>query len=554
MYNCLLTVNQNFDSNSTKLQNEYQSCKTLKDSQPCLVSMDNYCLTFVSTVNSEKAIYQTNVKGLIPTINSKEKTLTLNSKEFKSPLLQVQSELAILEKIKHFCQRYSDESLLWNPIVFSTYNTAKEAFFSDNSHENSLSKKVRLSFGIFCPILVLIMLGNFQHVMESCGFYPLDFTLHNVVVFLGGFLWITIATVLLMTFEKLAFKKTIPEEVTIVLESLNTIIGFGLPIYIVNKFRPNVQLALFYTAWSAMMNLKIISYVYFMHELRRSLPEILKLNKRTDLQAKQALEKEVSTENLEVIQKYSDDIPEIVNLKDISYFYCVPTLTYQLWYPKTQKVRWSYVAKLSIQFVYFFFSFFYFMNYHFAPRLRIAAESFRNGTLFEKYQQVCYFTTYFSILMGIFFCLFFHVFLNLLSELFCFGDREFYKDWWYCSKSAEFWNKWNRPVHKWVQRHVYFPLQKRGYSKVTGLVAVFFVSGLIHEYIFCLPGRLLEYYTFLWFWSQSLTIIIEKKLENNHIRLQKLFFGIACGLGGFWIPIVIIIYYNEHLSMVQDKN
>ena len=398
--------------------------------------------------------------------------------------------------------------------------------------------------------MLLVILANFQHVMESSGFYSLDFALHNVVVIFGGLIWITIATVLMIAFEKLTFKKKMSKEITRSLESLNTIVGFILPAYLVTKFRPNVQLALFYTAWSSMMNLKIISYVYFMHELRRSLPEILRLNKRTDLQAKQALDREVSTENLKVIKKYTDDISEIVNLKDILYFYCVPTLTYQLWYPKTQKVRWSYVAKLSIQFIYFFFAFFYFMNRHFTPHLRIAAESFRNGSSLEKYKQVCYFTAYFSVLMSIFFCLFFHAFLNLLSELFRFGDREFYKDWWYCGQSAEFWNKWNRPVHKWVQRHVYFPLQKRGYSKVTGLIAVFFVSGLVHEYIFCLPGRLVDYYTFLWFWSQSLIIIIEKKLEKNHSHLQKLIFGISCSLGSVWTPIVIIIYYNRHLGMI----
>ena len=118
MYNCLLTVIQDSHNDSKKVQNDHHTSKTLKGPQPCLLSMDNYCLTFVSTENNEKIIYQTTVKGLIPSVNSKEKLLTLTNRESKFELLQIKSELDILDKIKYFCQRPFDESLLWNPIVF----------------------------------------------------------------------------------------------------------------------------------------------------------------------------------------------------------------------------------------------------------------------------------------------------------------------------------------------------------------------------------------------------------------------------------------------------
>ncbi|EYU23668.1 hypothetical protein MIMGU_mgv1a022758mg, partial [Erythranthe guttata] len=64
-----------------------------------------------------------------------------------------------------------------------------------------------------------------------------------------------------------------------------------------------------------------------------------------------------------------------------------------------------------------------------------------------------------------FYC-FFHLWLNILAELLCFGDREFYKDWWNARTVEEYWRMWNMPVHKWMVRHIYFPCLRNGISKV----------------------------------------------------------------------------------------
>jgi diacylglycerol O-acyltransferase-1 len=33
--------------------------------------------------------------------------------------------------------------------------------------------------------------------------------------------------------------------------------------------------------------------------------------------------------------------------------------------------------------------------------------------------------------------------LNIVAELMCFGDREFYKDWWNAKTVEEYWRMWN---------------------------------------------------------------------------------------------------------------
>ena len=77
----------------------------------------------------------------------------------------------------------------------------------------------------------------------------------------------------------------------------------------------------------------------------------------------------------------------------------------------------------------------------------------------------------------------FHLFLNIMAELTQFGDRRFYSDWWNAGNLGEYWRKWNQPIHNWLQRHIYFPLRRAGFSSSSGLLITFTVSAIFHEYI-----------------------------------------------------------------------
>ncbi|CAK9144145.1 unnamed protein product [Ilex paraguariensis] len=71
--------------------------------------------------------------------------------------------------------------------------------------------------------------------------------------------------------------------------------------------------------------------------------------------------------------------------------------------------------------------------------------------------------------------------LNILAELLCFGDREFYKDWWNAKTVEEYWRMWNMPVHKWMVRHIYFPCLRNGIPKGVAVLISFLVSAIFHE-------------------------------------------------------------------------
>lgn len=80
------------------------------------------------------------------------------------------------------------------------------------------------------------------------------------------------------------------------------------------------------------------------------------------------------------------------------------------------------------------------------------------------------------------FYILFHSYLNLVAELTRFADRNFYNDWWNASNTDTYWQKWNQPVHSWGLRHIYTPLRRSGYSRLTSALVVFFISAIAHEY------------------------------------------------------------------------
>lgn len=86
-------------------------------------------------------------------------------------------------------------------------------------------------------------------------------------------------------------------------------------------------------------------------------------------------------------------------------------------------------------------------------------------------------------------CGFFLVFdcmLNCVAEITCFADREFYQDWWNSTSFEEFARKWNRPVHEFLLRHVYYEsMSTYKLSRGLALVGTFVFSIVLHEVVLC---------------------------------------------------------------------
>jgi diacylglycerol O-acyltransferase 1 len=126
----------------------------------------------------------------------------------------------------------------------------------------------------------------------------------------------------------------------------------------------------------------------------------------------------------------------------------------------------------------------------------------------------------------------FHAWTNFWGEVTRFADRRFYSDWWNSGNLAEYWRKWNYPIHNWLVRHVYFPLVRRGCSSEIARLLTFTVSAVFHEYI--IVG------TFRVFNMSAFTMMI---INVPLMQLQKVFRGsISKNLNNifFWLGFTII--------------
>lgn len=109
-----------------------------------------------------------------------------------------------------------------------------------------------------------------------------------------------------------------------------------------------------------------------------------------------------------------------------------------------------------------------------APAVRVV------GHLAERLLKLSIPNLYVWLLM---FLAIFHCWLNLLAEVTRFADREFYKDWWNSKDFADYWRRWNLPIHNFFNRHVHKPLLRLGVPRLWAGQIVFLISALAHEYV-----------------------------------------------------------------------
>jgi sterol O-acyltransferase len=74
--------------------------------------------------------------------------------------------------------------------------------------------------------------------------------------------------------------------------------------------------------------------------------------------------------------------------------------------------------------------------------------------------------------------------LNLLAELTCFEDRGFYNAWWNSTSWDQFARDWNAPVHAFLLRFAYkSSISSWRLSKGTATLVTFLISACVHELV-----------------------------------------------------------------------
>ncbi|CAG8709728.1 6637_t:CDS:2, partial [Acaulospora morrowiae] len=221
--------------------------------------------------------------------------------------------------------------------------------------------------------------------------------------------------------------------------------------------------------------------------------------------------------------------PNNITILNFVDFLLVPTLVYELEYPRTEKIRPWYVFEKAMAIFGTFFLLYINTEQYIIPALPNASTSFLNctGLFAGRFVQVA------------------NVRSLLTRSLFQrFADREFYDDWWNSTTWEEFARKWNKPVHHFLLRHVYrYSIESYKLSKRDATFMTFFLSSLIHELVMVVVSKKIRMYLFFFQMLQLPLIAMSKlKVIKDNKWFGNAFFWFGLFLGP---PLLGILYCRE---------
>mmetsp|Transcript_19380 Transcript_19380/g.40098 ORF Transcript_19380/g.40098 Transcript_19380/m.40098 type:complete len:783 (+) Transcript_19380:243-2591(+) len=360
-----------------------------------------------------------------------------------------------------------------------------------------------------------------------------DFPAHS------GTLLLNVFVVAAWGIEKLLSRGVLGESVGTFLHLSNAFVALVVPGVVVWAFRPTPGASAGLLMCGTILWMKLISYYHTNSDYRVG-GELSKLSSPlvTDL-----AEDEVSK-----------TYPENVTLKNIYYFWFAPTLTYQIAFPKAPHgVRLSYVFGVLVRMSISAALIVFLVKQTVFPTVDRLVANLQAGRLdpleaAESLVKLAIPNTYIWLLV---FYFYFHLFMNLLAELLCFGDRVFYKDWWNCTEIGSYWRLWNLPVHMWMVRHLYMPAIRSNIPPTAANLIVFLFSAVLHEYLISVPFHMVRFWAFFGMLGQIPLVYATKYLDRK-------FKGSSVGNVIFWLsfcvlgqPCAILLYSIDYAQLSE---
>ncbi|KAI5585238.1 hypothetical protein BDE02_06G132200 [Populus trichocarpa] len=327
--------------------------------------------------------------------------------------------------------------------------------------------------------------------------------------------------------EKLAYQNYLPQLVVVFLHTIITTGSLLYPVLVIlrcdSAFLSGVTLMLF----SCIVWLKLVSYAHTNSDLR-------------------AIAKSIDREDVPSISPYVGN-PYDTYFKSLVYFMVAPTLCYQSSYPRTESVRKGWVVQQFVKLIIFTGFMGFIIEQYINPIVKNSQHPFKGNLLYAIERVLKLSVPNLYVWLCMFYC-FFHLWLNILAELLCFGDREFYKDWWNARTVEEYWRMWNMPVHKWMVRHIYFPCLRNKIPKGVAILIVFLVSAVFHELCIAVPCHVFKLWAFIGIMLQVPLVVITKFLQNK-------FRSSMVGNMIFWLffsilgqPMCVLLYYHDLMN------
>lgn len=174
--------------------------------------------------------------------------------------------------------------------------------------------------------------------------------------------------------------------------------------------------------------------------------------------------------------------PRNVTFSNFIDFLRIPVLVYTLSYPRTKKIRWSYVAEKIAG----FFGTIVLCYVVIATFIHPVLQEANKLPVLEMIGRLLFPMLIVYILI---FLMVWEYITNVFAELSRFADRGFYSDWWNSTDFFHFSRTWNKPVYTFLLHHVYKDQLKSGASKMRAALLTFLLSSVLHEVVLTLVTK-----------------------------------------------------------------
>lgn len=375
------------------------------------------------------------------------------------------------------------------------------------------------------------------------------YSLPNFLIVLSCNIYIIVS---LLVEKQLACGR-ISETFGCVLHIINLSLELIIPVSVILKLHPNPVFSSVALLICSMVFLKLISYK---QTLKWSRDHARKFNK----QRKYRRSRQSVSSTVGPVNGFDDDMnghvnvrkiteyPDNLTLSDLYYFMLVPTLCYELDFPRSRRSRKRFLAKRVFEVVFISGLILALIQQWVLPLINNALVPFSEMQLPMMVERILKLALPNFCIWLLWFYMTFHSLFNVVGEILSFGDREFYQDWWNAESVTEFWQKWNIPVHRWAVRHLYKPMLLAGYSKLQGSLAVFILSAFFHELLVSVPLGLFRLYAFIGMLMQIPLAILTGKLQGTLPKLCNVIVWLSLIIGQ---PIAVLMYYVDYYIQTQ---
>ncbi|KAL3642923.1 Diacylglycerol O-acyltransferase 1 [Castilleja foliolosa] len=105
-----------------------------------------------------------------------------------------------------------------------------------------------------------------------------------------------------------------------------------------------------------------------------------------------------------------------------------------------------------------------------------------------------------------------------------------------------------KPVHKWMVRHIYFPCLRNGIPKAVAVLIAFLVSAIFHELCIAVPCHMFKLWAFFGLMFQVPLVIVTNYLQDkfkNSMVGNMVFWCTFCIVGQ---PMCLLLYYHDLMN------